>query len=59
MRIGGDGGIVVMVVIVTAFLRVGYVIRSIFLKCMFDGGGGGGNSGCAGYSLAHHHHHYH
>ena len=60
---GGDGGIVA-VLIVTAALRVVVVISSDLFNCMFCGSicgvgsGSGVNSGCGGSSLAHQFNHY-
>ena len=64
MGIGGDCGIVVLMLLVMDVVRVDVVIRSNSFNCMLSGGivvgsGSGLNSGCAGSFLAHNHYQYH
>ena len=62
MGIGGDGDILLLVVMLTAVVMVAVLIGEKFFICRLDGcvcgfnGGGGGNSGCGGSCLSHHHH---
>ena len=63
MGIGGDGDILLLVVMLTAVVMVAVLIGKKFFICRLDGcicgvnGGGGDNIGCGRSCISHHHHH--